>query len=79
MTRKDIANLYKRFFITFACLLPIFIVLGILLGDKIQSWILIVIYVTIGGGVLALEEFIHHKKYMERQAKKEQMEMKNGK
>lgn len=76
MTRKEIAKLFKRFLITFACLLPIFIGIGLLLNGKIQNWIMVFIFVTVGGLTLALEEYIHRKNMLDRQQKKEQMENK---
>lgn len=72
MTRKDIAKLLIRLLITFACMLPIFILLGYLLYGKISDVVMIIIYVVLGGGIYALEELVHYKVYQKRQELKEQ-------
>lgn len=73
MTRKDIAKLFKRFFITFFCCVPVLLLIGFLLQDKIQDWILTVVFIVIAGGVFAIEEYIHFKLLKKREALKQQL------
>lgn len=79
MTRKEIAQVFKRFLITFLCMLPIFIGLGLLLAGKISDVVMIVIFVVVGGFGFAMEEYIHFKRYAKRQELKEKEGNKNGK
>lgn len=72
MTRKDIAKMFKRFFITFACMLPIFILLGYLLNGRVSNFVMIVIFVVVGGAGYALEELISYNAYQKREQKKEE-------
>ena len=76
MTRKDIFQLYKRFFITFFCCSPVFIILGYLLKDKIKNWILGFVFVVLGGLIFALEEWIHFKSKQKRLQLKQQLKSK---
>ena len=78
MTRKEITKLFQRFLITFACTLPFLIGLGFLLYQKVSDFVMVVIFVVIAGGVLAVEEWIHYKRRQKRQMLREQ-ESKNGK
>ena len=78
MTRKEITKLFQRFLITFACTLPFLIGLGFLLSGKVSDFVMVVIFVVVAGGVLAVEEWIHYKRRQKRQMLREQ-ESKNGK
>ena len=77
MTRKDIASLFKRFFITFFCCVPIFLVIGYFLEKKIQDWILTFIFIVIGGSIFALEELIHFKRRQKREFLKQELKDKD--
>ncbi|MGN1212721.1 MAG: hypothetical protein ACI4TZ_01645 [Christensenellales bacterium] len=77
MTRKDIASLFKRFFITFFCCVPIFLVIGYFLEKKMQDWILTFIFIVIGGSVFALEELIHFKRRQKRELLKQELKDKD--
>ena len=79
MTRKEISQIFKRFLITFACMLPIFIGLGFLLSGKVSDAVMIVIFVVVGGLGFAIEEYIHFKRYQKRQELREKEGRKNGK
>ena len=80
MTRKDVSGIFKRFLITFACMLPILIGLGFLLNGKISDAVMIVIFVVVAGAGIAIEELIHFKLYQKRQRlKKEREGTKDGK
>lgn len=78
MTRKSIAELFKRFLLTFVCMLPIFIVVGILLQNKVSDVVMTIIFVVLGGAGVALEELIHFKRVEKREQMKREIE-KNGK
>ncbi len=78
MTRKEIANLFKRFLITFVCMLPLFIGLGFLLSGKISDVVMIIIFVVLGGAGVAVEEYIHFKRVQKREQMKKERE-RNGK
>lgn len=69
MTKKEIAKLFKRFFITFLLCLPIFAIIGVFAGDKIGSAWSIVLYVLIGAIAFVLEE-IWYKGFKQRQQQK---------
>ena len=72
MTRKDIAKVFIRMLITFVCMLPVFLLIGFSLYEKISDIVMIIIFLVIAGGVFALEEFIHFKIYQKRQKLKEE-------
>ena len=71
MTRKDITKLFVRFFVVFAFCCPIFVLIGSVLDGKINGVIEVVIFVTIGGGILFLEEFLHVKALKKREEQKQ--------
>ena len=73
MTRRDITKLFKRFFITFFCCVPIFLIVGFLLENKIQSYILTIIFVVIGGAIFAMEELIYFKAKQKREKLKDEL------
>ena len=72
MTRKEITKLFQRFLITTLILLPFLILLGFLLANKVNDFVMIVMFVVIIGGVFALEELIHYKRYQKREKLKEE-------
>lgn len=72
MTRKEVTGIFKRFLITFACMLPALIGLGFLIRGKISDVVMIVIFVVIAGAGIAIEELIHFKLYQKRQKLKEE-------
>lgn len=72
MTKKEFLRVFKRFLIAFLCCLPIFILIGIFLTDKIGNVWTIVIYIVIGAGAYVLAEFLcrhHEQKMAERREK----------
>ena len=79
MTRKEITDLFKRFLITFLCTLPFLIGLGFLVYGKVSDFVMIVLFVVVAGGVLALEEWIHYKRWKNRQMLREEESKKEQK
>ncbi len=79
MDRKLLTGMYKRFFITFACLLPLLIYLGILLGGHVTNFVRIAIFTLIGGTAFLIEEIINSKLQERRQKKREAFKTKNAK
>ena len=75
MTRKEFLRVFKRFLIAFLCCLPIFILIGIFLTDKIGNVWTIVIYVVIGAGAYVLAEVLcrRHEKKMEEKREKSRL------
>ena len=71
MTRKEVTKLFQRFLITFLCTLPFLIAIGFLLYQKVSDFVMIIIFVVIAGGVLAIEEWIHYKRWKKRQELRE--------
>jgi hypothetical protein len=57
MTRKDAMKLFVRFLIIFGFCCPIFVAIGIALGDNANGFWETMIYVVIGGAVFILEEY----------------------
>lgn len=52
-------------------MLPIFIGIGFLLQDKVSDAVMIIIFVTIGGAGIALEEYISYNRRKKREEQKE--------
>ena len=77
MTKKELTSLFKRFLITFVCCLPLFFVIGFLLQGKISDVVMVVIFVTLGGLVFALEEYISYIRRKKREQLKQ--DLKNNK
>lgn len=65
MTKKEFLKIFKRFFLAFLCCLPIYILIGIFLREKIGNVWTVVIYVVIGAIAFVLAEIIH-KNYEEK-------------
>ena len=79
MTRKEIAKLFIRFLITFACMIPLFIGRGFLLSGKVSDFVMTTIFVVLGGAGVAVEEFIHFKRVQKREELKNKEGKNNGK
>ena len=69
MNRKDVSKLFKRFLITFACSLPLLILVGIFIEGKVSDFVMVTIFVVLAGIVLALEELLYRKFASKRQQK----------
>ena len=67
MTKKEFIKIFKRFFLAFLCCLPIYVLIGIFLREKIGNVWTVVIYVVIGAIAFVLAEIIHknHEEKME--------------
>ena len=76
MTKKEFLKIFKRFFLAFLCCLPIFILIGIFLREKIGNVWTIVIYVVIGAVAFILAEIIHKKHEEELELKREKARQK---
>ena len=61
MTKKEFIKIFKIFFLAFLCCLPIYILIGIFLREKIGDVWTVVIYVVIGAIAFVLTEIIHKK------------------
>ena len=66
MTKKEIYQLMKRFLISFACCVPLFLFVGVMWGQYFSQAVLVIIFTVFAGLVFALEELYHYKK-MEKQ------------
>lgn len=75
MTKKEFIRIFKRFIIAFLCCLPIFILIGIFLREKIGNVWTVVIYVIIGIGAYVLAEIIckRHEQKMELKREKSRL------
>ena len=62
MTKKEFIKVFKRFFLAFLCCLPIYVLIGIFLREKIGNVWTVVIYVVIGAIAFVLAEIIHKKR-----------------
>ena len=71
MNRKDITQLFKRFLITFACSLPLLILVGVLLDSKVSDFVMVVVFVAVAGVIIAAEELIFRKLYLKRKQQRE--------
>ena len=72
MTRKDAMKLFVRFLIIFGFCCPIFVAIGIALGDNANGFWETMIYVAIGGAVFILEEYFFWKNWKNRMIAKRQ-------
>lgn len=79
MTRKDIFGLIKRFLLTFLCCVPVLLVIGYFLQGKVQSWIMVTIFVVVAGAVLAIEEYIVYTRRKKREKIKQELKSKHNK
>ena len=75
MTKKEYLKIFKRFFLAFLCCLPIYILIGIFLREKIGNVWTVVIYVVIGAIAFVLAEIIHknHEEKMELKREKNKL------
>lgn len=78
MSKKEIAGVFKRFLLTFLCLLPILIGLGFLLNGKVSDIVMIIIFVVLAGAGVAVEELIHFSQVKKREELKQKEKDKNG-
>ncbi|MDD4210843.1 MAG: hypothetical protein PHC46_00410 [Clostridia bacterium] len=62
MNRRSIMGLYKRMFIVFIFLIPVYIILDNLLGQNASNFTKISIYVLFGAAVISVVELIRYKK-----------------
>ena len=74
MSRKDIIKLFLRFLITFACSVPLLLLIGYFISGKVHDVVEVIIYVAVAGAVLALEEFIRFKLKQRREKLKKENE-----
>lgn len=72
MNKKEITKTALRYLITFLCVAPFLIGLGLLLENKISDFVMIVMFAVLAGGVIVIEEIIHSKLYQRRQRIKEE-------
>ena len=72
MTRKDAMKLFVRFFAIFGLCCPVFIAIGISLGDNANGFWETMIYTVVGGVVFILEEYVFWKKWKQRMILKAQ-------
>lgn len=72
--KKQMANLYKRFFIVFACCVPFMVAFGLTLGAIVGSVWQVVIYCVFFIIVFYLEELIYNGKKQQRARLKEEYE-----
>lgn len=78
MTRKDISDIFKRFFIVFLCCLPILLVLGWYLR-KIHNIAMIAINCGVVAVVFVIEELIYSSFKKKRLARREAEKSKKNK
>ncbi len=76
MTKKEFIKIFKRFFLSFLCCLPIFILIGVFLRQKIGRVWTVVIYVVIGAIAFVLAEIIHKKHEEKMELRREQAKQK---
>lgn len=66
MTRKDAIKIFLRFIVIFGFCCPIFVAIGIALGDNANGFWETAIYVVIGGLIFILEEYFYWKRWKNR-------------
>ena len=66
MTRKDAMKLFGRFLILFGLCCPVFVAIGIALGDNANGFWETMIYTVVGGIVFIVEEFFFWKRWKKR-------------
>lgn len=62
MTRKEIVRMFKRFFLMFACCIPIFVGIAFLINGKTSTFVMTLIFIVIGGGAFFIEEVLRNKR-----------------
>ena len=72
MTRKDATKLFTRFLVIFGLCIPVFIGIGIALGDNRSGFLETLIYVVIGALALLIEEYFYWKNWKKRMIAKNQ-------
>lgn len=76
MTKKEFVKIFKRFFLAFLCCLPIYVLIGIFLREKIGNVWTVVIYVVIGAIAFVLAEIIHKKREEQLELRREKARLK---
>ena len=66
MTKKDFYQVIKRFLITFACCVPLFVFVGVEWGQYFSQTVMVIMFTVFAGGVFALEE-LHNANKLEKQ------------
>lgn len=61
MTKKEAVKYIKLFFISFACCIPLFAIIGIFLTQYIGNIWSVVIYIVIGAGAFVLALYLNKK------------------
>lgn len=72
MNKKEITKTALRYLITFLCVAPFLIWLGLTLEKKVSDFVMIIMFAVLAGGAILIEELIHAKLYNRRKRIKEQ-------
>ena len=72
MTRKDATKIFVRFLVVFGLSIPLFIIVGVLLGDDRSAFLEVFIYVVLGGLFVLIEEYFYWKAWKRRMIAKSQ-------
>ena len=76
MTRKDAMKLFGRFLIIFGLCCPVFIAIGVglgeLYGDNVNGFLETMIYTVLGGLIILIEEYFYWKSWKQRMIAKKQ-------
>lgn len=72
MTRKDATKIFVRFLVVFGMCVPLFIIIGILLGDGKSGFLETFIYVVVGGLFVLIEEYFYWRAWKKRMIAKSQ-------
>ena len=78
MTRKEITQLFTRFLITFACMLPVLFGIGFLLKNKVSDFVMVVIFVVVAGTAVAIEELYQKRQMLKQQNQNYKQDNNNG-
>ena len=72
MNKREITKTALRYLITFLCVAPFLIWLGLTLEKKVSDFVMIIMFAVMAGGIIVLEEVIYSKLYKRRQRIKEE-------
>ena len=70
MTRKEIKDIAKRYYLAIFVALPLIIILDVLIEQHVQLWVMVIIDMVLMGAAIIVGQVIYDKRRKTREAKK---------